>query len=109
MVYSGDKNIKEKKDLRILFVSQGILPFTGAAAFVTESLVNNFKQEELVVVGEKVMFLGKLTRDKNKPKFYYAYTNLTFKGKGKRFFLLFRWLFFFPYLLIRMQWIYRRH
>ena len=36
--------------MKILFVSFGILPNRGAAAFVTESLCNNFTPEEMAVV-----------------------------------------------------------
>lgn len=100
---------EEKKALKILFVSQSILPYTGASAFVTESLISNFDKEEVVVVGERVLLLGKTKRPADSPKYYYCLSNLTFKGKGKRFLNIFRWIFLFPALLIRMQYILKKH
>ncbi len=93
--------------MKILFVSFGILPNKGAAAFVTESLANSFSPEEMVVVGEQILFEGRLKRAKNLPRYYYIRTNLSYKGKGKRFTSFFRWLLF-PWLLLRMQLIQRK-
>ncbi len=90
--------------MKILYVSFGILPNRGAAAFVTESLANSFSREEMVVVGEQVLFEGRLQRSADLPRYYYIRTNLSYKGKGKRFTAFFRWLLF-PYLLLRLQLI----
>ncbi len=93
--------------MKVLFVSFGIRPNRGAAAFVTETLANSFSPEEMVVVGEQVLFEGRLKRSKDLPRYYYIRTNLSYKGKGKRFTSFFRWLLF-PWLLLRMQLILKR-
>lgn len=93
--------------MKILFVSFGILPNRGAAAFVTESLCNNFTPEEMAVVGEQILFEGRIERPEGAPNYYYLRTNFSWRGKGKRFFVPLRWMLF-PYLLWKMNRIVRR-
>ena len=93
--------------MKILFVSFAILPNRGAASFVTESLANNFSKDEMAVIGEQILFLGREKRSGNIPNYYYARTNFSYQGKGKRFFLPLRWLLF-PFLLLKMHRVIKR-
>lgn len=93
--------------MKILFVSFAILPNRGAASFVTESLANNFSKNEMTVIGEQILFLGRKKRSGDIPNYYYARTNFSYQGKGKRFFLPLRWLLF-PFLLLRMHQVIKR-
>jgi glycosyltransferase involved in cell wall biosynthesis len=93
--------------MKILFVSFGILPNRGAAAFVSESLASNFSRDEMAVVGERLIGLGRIKRGKDVPRYYYIPSNFSWKGKGKRFFLPFRWLIF-PFTLLWMWFILRK-
>ncbi|MBR9921784.1 MAG: glycosyltransferase family 4 protein [Bacteroidetes bacterium] len=93
--------------MKVLFVSFGILPNRGAAAFVTESLANNFGPDEMTVVGERIMGLGTNPRPENVPRYYYILSNFSWKGRGKRFFLPFRWLIF-PFVVLWLSWIARK-
>lgn len=93
--------------MKILFVSFSILPNRGAAAHVTESLANNFTKEEMAVVGEQLMFEGRIERSGNIPNYHYLRTNISYRGKGKRFFLAFRWMLF-PIMLLRMNRILKK-
>ncbi|MCB0704424.1 MAG: hypothetical protein KDC34_03905 [Saprospiraceae bacterium] len=93
--------------MKILFASFSILPNTGAAGFVSESLANNFSRDELVVVGEQIMGLGRIKRDSNLPRYYYIPSNFSWRGRAKRFFAPFRWAIF-PITLLWMWWILKR-
>ncbi|MCB0641118.1 MAG: glycosyltransferase, partial [Phaeodactylibacter sp.] len=93
--------------MKILFVSFSILPNRGAAAHVTESLANNFTKEEMAVVGEQLMFEGRIKRSGNIPNYYYLRSNISYRGKGKRFFLALRWMLF-PIVLWRMNRILKK-
>lgn len=93
--------------MKILFTSFTILPHWSAVGFVTESLAANFSRDELVVVGEHVIGQGRLKRGPDKPKYYYVFSNITWKGKGKRFFLPFRWLIF-PFVLLNLWYILKK-
>ena len=93
--------------MKILFVSFGILPNRGAAAFVTESLCNNFSKDQMAVIGEQILFEGTIKRPDNVPNYYYQRTNLSWRGKGKRFFVFFRWLMF-PFLVWNMNRILKK-
>ena len=72
--------------MKILFTSFSILPNRGAAGFVTESLAANFSRDEMCVVGEQAIGLGRIKRDSDRPRYYYLRSDLSWKGKGKRFF-----------------------
>lgn len=90
--------------MKILFVSVGIFPNRGAVSFVTESLAKNFTPEEMAVAGEHMIFYKRIKRTGNIPRFYYSRTNVTWKGRGKRFTLPLRWLIF-PLLLLKLQYV----
>jgi glycosyltransferase involved in cell wall biosynthesis len=92
--------------MKILYVSQSIYPYVCGSSVVTEELSRNFTSSELVVVGEHFGFLKPMSRNDNAVNFHPLRTNLSIKGKGKRFFLIFRWLWL-PYLLYQINRIYK--
>jgi hypothetical protein len=94
--------------MKILFVSFGILPSQGGAGQVAESLASGFTKDEMCVVGEQVIFLGRIKRAADLPNYYYVRSNLSYKGKGKRFLNYIRWIVLFPYLLWKMQRIFKK-
>ncbi|MBW8049761.1 MAG: glycosyltransferase family 4 protein [Cytophagales bacterium] len=90
---------------KILLVSWGILPYKGGSSFIIEKLAKQFSPDEMVVLGEKES--KPIIRDSGLPEFYYCPTSISLKGRGKRFFVLIRWLLF-PILLFRMYKIVKK-
>ena len=94
--------------MKILFVSCAIYPSRGAVAQVTEPLASNFTKAEMCVVGEQILFMGRIKHAEEGPDFHYLRTNLTLKGKGKRFLANLRWIIMLPYLLWSLNKIYKK-
>jgi glycosyltransferase involved in cell wall biosynthesis len=78
--------------MRILLVSQSILPYKGGSSIIVENLAKNFSEEELFVLGAK----GLNHKAQSKPKFHYFFSELSIFGRGARFFNWFRKLRFNP-------------
>lgn len=94
--------------MKILFASCAIYPSRGAVAQITEPLASNFTKAEMCVVGEQILGFGRIQHAAEGPDFYYLRTNLTLKGKGKRFLVNLRWIFLFPYLLWSLNRIFKK-
>ena len=65
------------------------------------------RKDEAVVIGGRTLLGKKLARPETAPRFYYQFTEINLNGKGDRFFVFFRWLLF-PFLLIRMQHVFKK-
>ncbi|MBL4707133.1 MAG: hypothetical protein JKY48_01660 [Flavobacteriales bacterium] len=77
--------------MKILLVSSSILPQTGGSSVIVENLAKNFKKQEMLVYGS-ASFLqqNNFKRDPKGPKFIYFFSELSFFGRGARFFDWFR-------------------
>ncbi|MEM6697964.1 MAG: glycosyltransferase [Bacteroidota bacterium] len=76
--------------MKILLVSQSILPYPGGSSVIVENLASNFGKEDLVVVGSAPYFRQKIKkRAADVPDFLYLPTEFSFFGRGRRYF---RWL-----------------
>lgn len=76
--------------MKILLVSQSILPYPGGSSVIVENLASNFDKKDLVVVGSAPYFRQKTKkRTDDAPKFFYLPTEFSFFGRGRRYF---RWL-----------------
>jgi glycosyltransferase involved in cell wall biosynthesis len=94
--------------MKILYVSQSVLPLRSAAAFVTDSFTNAFTKDEMAVFGERALFFKKpAPRGGNFPTIYRSPTELSLWGRGRRFFLALRWLLF-PLMLWQMNRVIRK-
>lgn len=78
--------------MRILLVSQSVLPYKGGSSVIVENLAKNFSEEELIVLGAR----GLVHKRQNKSKFHYFFSELSIFGRGARFFNWFRRLRFEP-------------
>lgn len=94
--------------MKILFASVAIYPSRGAVAQVTEPLAAHFSTHEMCVVGEQVLGRGRIKRPESSPHFHYLSTNLTLQGRAKRFFVHIRWICLFPWLLFRLNQIFKK-
>ena len=83
---------------RILFLSRSLYPKKGGSAFVTENLASNFNKNNLVVIGGKAIGARKAERQ-NGPNFFYLTSQINIRGRGERFFFIFR-VFLFPLAFI---------
>jgi hypothetical protein len=71
------------------------LPQTGGSSVIVENLAKNFKKQEMLVFGSaSFMQQNNVNRAINGPKFIYFFSELSFFGRGARFFDWFRKLRF---------------
>ncbi|MEM8906561.1 MAG: glycosyltransferase [Bacteroidota bacterium] len=81
--------------MKILLVSSSILPYAGGSSVIVENLAQNFDQSELIVVGGKDRFQPKaVSRNPQGPTFRYFFSEMSFFGRGARYFNWFRQLRF---------------
>ena len=78
--------------MKILLVSQSILPYKGGSSIIVENLAKNFSVDEMVVLGARKMN----HKAEKRPKFHYFFTELSVFGRGARFFNWFRKLRYNP-------------
>lgn len=77
--------------MKILLVSASILPQSGGSSVIVENLARNFSRDQMVVLGAKGAFTSsQVNRNSEGPEFYYFFSELSFMGRGARFFDWFR-------------------
>ncbi len=73
--------------MKILMVSRSVLPYPGGSSVIVEQLAQNFAKDELIVLGAAPYFQQKqLTRPESSPEFQQFTCELTFFGRGYRYF-----------------------
>lgn len=81
--------------MKILLVSWSILPRPGGTSVIVENLAKNFSRDEMIVLGATEFFQkNDLSRNANQPEFRYFFSEISFFGRGNRFFNWFRKLRF---------------
>lgn len=77
--------------MKILLVSQSILPKSGGSSVIVENLAKNFKRGELIVLGSSEFFnKERVNRSKETAEFRYFSSELSFFGRGHRYFRWFK-------------------
>lgn len=76
--------------MRILLVSQSILPYKGGSSIIVENLAKNFTRDEMIILGSKRLNHKSYPRNPDMPKFLYYFSELSIFGRGARFFDWFR-------------------
>jgi len=81
--------------MKILMVSQSILPYPGGSSVIVEQLSQNFSPDELVVLGSAPIFQQKsIERPADSPPFIYFPCEFSLWGRGRRYFKwMLRWQF----------------
>ena len=81
--------------MKILMVSWSILPRAGGSSVIVESLAQNFKRDELIVLGgSPVLGRKPFPRPATSPEFIYFASDFSLGGRGERFFQFIRqWRF----------------
>jgi len=81
--------------MKILLVSWSTLPNKGGSSIIVENLAQNFKKDELVVLGSKTFFQDNdIGRSADGPVFEYFFSEMYFMGRGYKYFNWFRkWRF----------------
>ena len=77
--------------MKILLVSWSILPYSGGTSVIVENLARNFSKAELIVLGSKQLIQSNVPdRGKNSVEFKYYFSEISFFGRGYRYFDWFR-------------------
>lgn len=79
---------------KVLMVTQPILPGRGGSVIIVEKLINHFRPEELVLLGELSPLGRAPKRAADKPQAVYFRSGFSLFGRGARFFAWFRWMLF---------------
>ena len=83
--------------MKILLVSYSILPYAGGTSVIVENLAKNFSKDELIVLGGTSLLKNKaVERPSDGPEFRYFFSEMSFFGRGRRYFNWFRKLRFQP-------------
>jgi len=95
--------------MKILYVTVAVPPVKGGSVIITENLVQKFKADEMVVLGANHIFSSRKNSEvkSNGVRYYYQRTEVNIRGRGDRFFVPIRYLFF-PFLVWRICRVYRK-
>jgi glycosyltransferase involved in cell wall biosynthesis len=95
--------------MKLLYVTVAVPPVKGGSVIITENLVKQFSANEMVVLGANHIFSFRRRSEQktNGIRYYYQPTELNINGRGDRFFLPLRYLFF-PFLVWRICHVFKK-